>query len=71
MASFMLIVAVTTFLSGGAAAIFLMIVIGIHKADNPRRRRVAQGDPMDAFTRSVLGTGTWPSGPTSGDDESD
>lgn len=67
MTSFTLFVALTAFLTGGAAAIFLMIVIGIRKADHPRRPPAEQEDPMGAFTRSALSAGIWPNGPACDD----
>jgi hypothetical protein len=67
MTSITLVVAVTAFLAGAAAAAFLMIVIGIRKADRPRRAPSPQDAPLDAATRAVLGTRNWPDGPGLGD----
>ena len=36
MASFALVIAITAFLAGAATAVFVMLVIGIRKADRPR-----------------------------------
>ena len=71
MASFTLIIAATAFLAGAVAAVFLMIVIGIRKADHPHRLPRAQETPLDAVTRTILGAGTWPNGSTLGDHEAD
>jgi hypothetical protein len=68
MTSFTLVIAAAAFLSGAASAVFLMIVIGIRKADR-RRLPGAQNAPLDAVTRAMLGTGTWPNGPSLGDHE--
>jgi hypothetical protein len=71
MTSLMLVIAATAFLSGAAAAVFLMIVIGIRKADRPRRQSGTQNTPLDVATRTMLGTGTWPNGRALGDHEAD
>jgi hypothetical protein len=60
MTSFGMIVAVTAFLSGAAASLFLMVVIGIRKADCLRRSPGTANTPLDAATRAILRTGTWP-----------
>jgi len=60
MTSFGIVMAVTAFLSGAAASLFLMVVIGIRKADRPRRSTGTAGAPPDAATRAILRTGTWP-----------
>ena len=54
MTSFVLVIAVTAFLAGAATAVFVMLVIGIRKADRPRARPPARGTPLDAVTRSTL-----------------
>ena len=70
MTSFMLLIAIVAFLAGGANAIFLMVVIGIRKGDRTRCLPGARDTPLDSFTRSVLGTGTWPRSPAAhGDHE--
>ena len=69
MTSFVLVIAVTAFLSGAAAAVFLMIVIGIRKADRPHRLPGPQDAPLDAVTRAMLGTRNWPNTPASDDRE--
>jgi hypothetical protein len=61
------VIAVTAFLAGAAAAVFLMIVIGIRKADHPRRATTPRDNPLDAATRTVLGARNWPDGPALGD----
>lgn len=67
MASLMLVVAATAFLTGAATAVFVMLVIGIRKADRPRGLPVASSTPLDAVTRATLAAGTWPNGPALGD----
>jgi hypothetical protein len=67
MTSLILVIAVTAFLAGAATAAFLMIVIGIRKADHPRRAPSPQDNPLDAATRTVLGARNWPDGPALGD----
>jgi hypothetical protein len=69
--SSVLVIAVTAFLSGAAAAVFAMLVVGIRKADKPRRRAGTCTSPLDAVTQSVLGAGSWPNGPALGDRETD
>jgi hypothetical protein len=51
------IIAISAFLSGAAVAVFIVLVIGIRKAD---RRCIfdAPGTATEAITRSVLGGGT-------------
>lgn len=72
MTSFTLVIAATAFLSGAAAAVFLMIVIGIRRADRPRRQPGPRNTPLDAVTRTMLGTtGSWPNGPALGDHEAE
>lgn len=66
MASLMLVIAVTAFLSGAASAVFVLLVIGIRKADRPHSPRNEGGTALDAVTRATLGAGTWPNGPASG-----
>ena len=65
MTSFTLVVAVTAFLSGAAAAVFLMLVIGIRKADRPPPSRrpdcpAGRGSPDRAGLRQLAG---WPRRP--------
>jgi hypothetical protein len=67
MASLLLVVAATAFLAGAASAIFIMLVIGIRKADRPRGLPAASRTPLDAVTRATLAAGTWPNGPALGD----
>ena len=62
MASFVLVIAITAFLAGGATGIFVMLVIGIRKGDRPRRGP-SRNTPLDAATRSMLRASTWPSNP--------
>ena len=68
MTSFTLLIAIVAFLAGGASAIFLMLVIGIRKGDRTRCLPGAQDTPLDTFTRTMLGTGTWPSIPAARSD---
>ena len=65
MASFVLVVALVAFLTGAATAVFLILIISIRKGDRPDR---VQGPRLDACTRSVLGSGTWPNIPVYRDD---
>jgi hypothetical protein len=69
MATLMLVIAVTAFLTGAASAVFIMLVIGIRKADRPRGLPSARITPLDAVTRTTLRAGTWPDGPALGDRE--
>ena len=63
MASLMVVIALTAFLDGAAAAVFFMLVTGIRKGDRPQRILQVPGSSLDACTRSVLGSGTWPNLP--------
>lgn len=63
MAAFVLVVALTAFLGGVAAAVFLMLFIGIRKGDRPERILRARKAPFEACARSVLGSRTWPDVP--------
>jgi len=63
MASVVLVIAITAFLAGGATGIFVMLVIGIRKADRTRRDPAARSNPLDAATRSMLRANTWPNNP--------
>ena len=67
MASVLIVVAVTAFLSGAATAVFVMLVIGIRKADQPHRLPGGRSTPLDTVTRTTLAAGTWPNGPALGD----
>ncbi len=51
----MLVLAV--FLSGAAAGVFVMLVIGIRRGDRARHLADEPGTRLDALTRSVLGVG--------------
>jgi len=62
MASYVLVIAITAFLAGGAIAVFAMLVIGIRKADRPRCGP-ARGTALDAATRATLRASAWPSNP--------
>jgi hypothetical protein len=63
MASYALVIAITAFLAGGATAVFIMLVIGIRKADRPGRLSATENTPIDAATRSMLRANTWPNNP--------
>ena len=63
MASLMVVIALTAFLGGAAAAVFFMLVTGIRKGDRPERTLEPRSSPLDACTRSVLGSRTWPNVP--------
>ena len=53
----MCMIAIAAFLSGGVAAVFVMLVIGIRKGDRARHLFDVPDTPLDALTRSVLGVG--------------
>ena len=53
----MCMIAIAAFLSGGVAAVFVMLVIGIRKSDRVRHLYDAPDTPLDALTRSILGAG--------------
>jgi len=63
MASFVLVVALIAFLSGAAAAVFLMLCTGIRKGDRPERITGTRNTPLDSSTRRFIGSGTWPNAP--------
>jgi hypothetical protein len=63
MASYVLVIAITAFLAGAATAVFIMLVIGIRKADRPGRLSTTENTPIDAATRSMLRANTWPNNP--------
>ena len=65
-----LVIALTAFIAGAAAAVFAMVVIGIRKVDRPRNLPPARPTPVDAATRALLSAGSWPNGPAAGDRES-
>ena len=52
------IIAIAAFLSVIAAAVFVMLVIGIHKGDRTRHLSDVPDTALDALTRSFLGVGT-------------
>ena len=58
-----LVLLVTAFLSGAVSAVFAMVVAGIRQGDRPWHRQAARDTPAGAFTRFMLGTGTWPNVP--------
>lgn len=51
---------VTAFMTGCAAAIFIILVIGIRNGDRTQRLLSAEHAPLDSFTRTLLGAGSWP-----------
>jgi hypothetical protein len=63
MTSLVLAAALISFLAGVTAGVFLMLFIGIRKGDRPERIAGTRNSPLDSCTRSVLGSGTWPSVP--------
>ena len=63
MTAFGLVLMVTAFLSGAAAAAFVMLVIGIRQGDRPWHLHTGRDTATSAVTRTVLGTGTWPNTP--------
>jgi hypothetical protein len=68
MPSYMLVIAITAFLAGGAVAVFVMLVIGIRKADRPRRGPAVRSTLLDAATRATLRASAWPASPVVHDD---
>lgn len=63
MASFVLVITLTAFLGGAGTAVFVILVIGIRKGDRPERILENRHSQIDACTRSVLHSGTWPNVP--------
>jgi hypothetical protein len=63
MASLVLVIAITDFLAGGAAAVFVMLVTGIREADRRRGGPVGRNTLLDAATRAMRRAITWPSDP--------
>ena len=63
MASLVLVVALIAFLAGVAAAVFLMLFIGIRKGDRPERVTGPRNSPLDRCARSLIGSDTWPNAP--------
>ena len=59
--AWMLVLAV--FLSGAVAGVFVMLAIGIRKADRAHLLTDEPGTHLDALTRSVLGVGMRTGGP--------
>ncbi len=57
------VLVLAVFLSGAAASVFVMLVIGIHRGDRARHLTDEPGTHLDALTRSVLGVGVRTSGP--------
>jgi hypothetical protein len=51
------VIAIAAFLSVTAAAVFVMLVIGIRKGDRARHLSDAPDTALDALTRSFLGVG--------------
>jgi len=49
--------ALTVFLSGAVAGVFVMLVIGIRRGDRTRHLADEPGTRLDALTRRVLGVG--------------
>lgn len=71
MASLVLVVSLIAFLAGVASGVFLMLFIGIRTGDRPERIVGTRNSPLDACTRSVLGSGTWPNVPVYNPDRED
>jgi hypothetical protein len=63
MASLILVIALTAFLAGAATAVFLMLAIGIRKADRPDRILQPRASSLNTCTRTVTGSRTWPNVP--------
>jgi hypothetical protein len=51
------LLAIAAFLSGGVAAVFVMLVAGIHVGDRPGRLTAAPDGQIEALTRNLLGVG--------------
>lgn len=67
----MFVVALVAFLAGVAAAVFLMLFIGIRMGDRPERILGNQKSALDACTRDALGSRTWPNVPVYRPDRED
>lgn len=63
MISLVLVVALVAFVAGAAAAVFLVLFIGIRRGDRPERILGNGNAPLDASARAVLGSRTWPDVP--------
>ena len=63
MISLVLMVAVVAFVAGAATAVFIMLFIGIRRGDRTERILGDVNTPLDASTRAVLGSRTWPNVP--------
>jgi hypothetical protein len=63
MTSLILVIAVTAFSAGAAAAVFLMIVIGIRKADHPRRAPTPRTSHSTRPAEQCWAPGTGRTGP--------
>jgi len=61
------ILVLAVFLSGAAAGVFVMLVIGIHIGDRTRHLTDEPDAPLDALTRSTLGVGVRTSRPAGND----
>jgi hypothetical protein len=48
---------IAAFLSGAVIGVFVMLVVGIHAGDRPRRLTDAPDSHLEATTRTVLGVG--------------
>ena len=55
-----LVIALVAYLTGAASAAFLIVVIGIRRADRPERILDAALSQPEASARRVLRAGTWP-----------
>ncbi len=58
-----LVVGLVAFVAGAAAAVFLMLCIGIRRGDRPERILGTGNSPFGACARSVLGSRSWPDVP--------
>ena len=63
MISLVLMVAVVAFMAGAATSVFIMLFIGIRRGDRPERILGDGNTPLDASTRAVVGSRTWPNVP--------
>jgi hypothetical protein len=59
---------ISAVLSGAVIVVFVMLVVGIHAGDRPRRLTDAPHSPLESITRAVLGVGVRTAHPASTDD---
>ena len=59
---------IAAFLSGAVITVFVMLVVGIHTGDRPRRLTDEPHSHLERITRSVLGVGVRTGHPASDHD---